>query len=56
MVGVSGSMILQQPGSVWMSQACVTAKGYADVTGLECHLRQCAELALALAGYHTQKS
>ena len=28
-----------------MSQACGTTKGHADVTGLECHLRYCAELA-----------
>lgn len=33
---MSWSMILMQPGTVLMSVACVTTKGYEDVCGLSC--------------------
>lgn len=28
---MSGSVVLPQPGSAWMSMACVTTKGHIDV-------------------------
>ena len=50
---MSWTIVLWQPGSVWMSQAYVTTKGCADVPGLDCHLRYFAELALSFTGHHT---
>lgn len=41
---VSGSMVLWQP--VLIAQARVITKGHANVPGLDCCLRHCAELAL----------
>ena len=42
-------------GSMSMSQAYITTKGYADVPGLDCLLSHCAELTLPFAGCHTQE-
>lgn len=39
-----------------VSQANVTTKGHADIPGLDCHLRDCTERSLSLAGYHTWES
>jgi hypothetical protein len=42
--GMSGFMILWQPGSMLDFQVCVTTKGHADAPGLDSCLRHCAEL------------
>ena len=54
---MSRTMVLWPLGFVMMmSQDCVTTRGHAEIPGLDCGLRQCAELALTLDGHHSQES
>lgn len=53
---MSRYMVLWHLGSVLMSQTSVTTRGHAELPGLGCCLRQCADLALTLDGYHIQES
>ena len=53
---MSGSVILLQLVSVLMSQTHITTKGHVDVPGLDCFLRNYAELAPPVTSHHTREN
>lgn len=51
-IDMSATSIMQQQGSVSMSTDNITTKGYADVSGLYCHLRHCVDLPFSHSPYY----